>query len=229
MRKPLRLLSLLAGLSLVAAACADLSGPSNQLTDDEAAFLAQEFAGEALEGVNHSMEGSPGMAGSPSIAGAAADRPNSWPVTWERTFSVTRTCPAGGTVTSSGSNTGDIDENGDGTVEISHVLAMEDCARTRDAVTITVNTDPDLTMTGTVTIENGQRTGGTFTKTGTFLWETSDGRSGSCEVDLTITWDGNSGWHHGQLRGLKGNVCGRDVNSLGARGINGLVGNGRKP
>ncbi len=202
MRKPSRYLSFLAGAALVAAACSDLSGPNHQLTDDEAAFLAEEFAGVALDGVSSSMAGSPGFAGAPS----ASDAPAAGPITWERSFTETRPCPAGGTVTTSGTSKGTIDsETHSGTVEVNHTLAMDDCARTRGDVTITVNTDPAITMTGTVTIEAGHRAEGSFTKTGTFLWTTSDGRSGSCEVNLTITW-GADGSHT-----VTGTMCGREI------------------
>lgn len=195
----LRYLSLLAGVALLAPACSNLSGPSNTLTDDEAAFLAEQMTTTSLDGVSQSMAGSPGMAGAPVAAEAAG------PITWERTFTKTGPCPAGGTVTMSGSTKGTIDsDTHSGTIEVNHVLAMDDCAFTRDAVTITVNTDPDLTMTGTVNIESGHRASGSFTKTGTFLWTTSDGRSGSCEVNLTITWNAD-GSHS-----ISGTMCGRD-------------------
>lgn len=204
MHKRLRYLSFLAALSLLAAACSDLSGPNHQLTDDEAAFLAQEFAGVALDGVSSSMAGSPGYAGAPSAAPAAG------PITWERSFTETRPCPAGGTVTTSGTTSGTIDsETHSGTANVTHTLVMVDCARIRHEVTITVNTDPAITMTGTVTIEAGHRAEGSFTKTGTFLWVTSDGRSGSCEVNLSITW-GADGSHT-----VTGTMCGKEINREG--------------
>lgn len=204
MRKPLRHLSLLAGLTLLTAACSDLSGPDQQLTDDEAAFLAEEFASVALDGVTSSMAGSPGTAGAPAYAAAAG------PITWERSFTETRPCPAGGTRTTSGTSKGTIDsETHSGTVEVSHTLSMDDCARTRDSVTITVNTDPAIVMAGTVIIEAGHRASGSFTKTGTFLWTTSDGRSGSCEVNLTITW-GADGGHT-----VTGTMCGKEISREG--------------
>ncbi len=206
MRIRFRHLSLLAGVALLAPACSDLSGPNHTLTDAEAAFLAEQMAGASLDGVSQSMAGSPGMAGAPAAAPAAG------PITWERTFTMTRPCPAGGTVTTSGSNKGTIDsDTHSGTIEVSHILAMADCAHTRDSVTITVNTDPDITMTGTVNIEAGHRASGSFTKQGTFLWSTSDGRSGSCEVNLTITWNGD-GSHT-----MTGTVCGRDFAQLHRR------------
>ncbi len=207
MRMRFRHLSLLAGVALLAPACSDLSGPNHTLTDSEAAFLAEQMATASLDGVSQSMAGSPGMAGAPSATLATG------PITWERTFTMSRPCPAGGTVTTSGSNKGTIDsQTHSGTIEISHILAMADCARTRDTVTITVNTNPAITMTGTVTIESGHRASGSFTKTGTFLWATSDGRSGSCEVNLTITWAGD-GSHT-----MTGTVCGRDFSQMNHRG-----------
>lgn len=205
MPRAIRYLSFLAGLGLLAA-CADMSGPNHQLTDDEASFLAEEFAGVALDGVAGSMAGSPGLAGAPAMT----DAPGAGPITWERTFTETHPCPAGGTVTTSGTNKGTIDsETHSGTVEVSHTLDMDECARVRNDVTITVSTNPAITMTGTVTIEAGHRTAGSFTKTGTFLWTTSDGRSGSCEVDLTITWAAD-GTHT-----VTGTVCGKEISRLG--------------
>lgn len=210
MPKRFRHLSLLVGVPLLAAACSDLSGPNHQLTDDEAGFLAEEFAGVALDGVSSSMAGSPGYAGAPSAAPAAG------PITWERSFTETRPCPAGGTVTTSGTTSGTIDsETHSGTAQVTHTLAMDDCARIRREVTITVNTNPAITMTGTVTIEAGHRTSGSFTKTGTFLWETSDGRSGSCEVNLTITW-GADGTHT-----VTGTMCGKEISREGGNKVRG--------
>lgn len=201
-------LSLLAGAALVAAACSDnLSGPSHTLTDAEAAYLANQMASVSLDGVSQSMAGSPGLA--PGVAGAPGAADSLGNMTWERSFSMTRDCPAGGTVTASGSNKGTMNmDSRSGTIEISHILTMSDCAHTRDTVTITVNTNPAITMNGTVTIESGHRASGTFTKQGTFLWETSDGRSGSCQVDLTITWNAD-GSHS-----MTGSVCGRDFTQM---------------
>jgi hypothetical protein len=203
-------LSLLVGATFLASACSDMSGPNHTLTDAEAAYLAEQMASASLDGVSQSMVGSPGL--SPGVAGAPAQTEHWGPVTWERTFTMTRSCPAGGTLTTSGSNKGAIDSTGSGTVEISHILAMADCAHTRDTVTITVNTDPDITMKGTVTIAGGRRTGGTFTKQGKFLWATSDGRSGFCEVNLSITWTGDGN------HSMTGTVCGRDFAKISREG-----------
>jgi len=211
--KSLRYLGLALSLSLLSA-CDNLSGPEHELTDDEAAFLAQEFAGEALEGVSGAMAGSPGLAGA-STPAPATDGHDRGPVTWERSFTETRPCRAGGTRTTSGTNQGSLDSAGTGTVEITHTLVLVDCARIRDTVTITVNTDPALTLAGTVTIENGEKTGGTFTKTGAFQWVTSDGRSGRCEIDLTITWGGGDDHWDREDHTVTGTICGRDVGSLG--------------
>jgi|GEM_PF-586172 len=198
-----RHLGLLAGATFLASACSDMSGPNHSLTDAEAAYLAEQMASASLDGVTQSMAGSPGL--SSGIAGAPGAVDSAGTITWERNFTMTRPCSAGGTVTTSGSNKGSINMDArTGTIEISHTLAMTDCASRRDTVTITVNTSPNITMNGTVNIESGHRSTGSFSKQGTFLWQTSDGRSGSCQVDLTITWNAD-GTHT-----MSGTVCGRD-------------------
>lgn len=208
MQPSFRHLIALAGLALLATACGDNPlDPRHTLSDAEAAFLAEQMATSSLDGVSQSMAGSPGLA--PGVAGAPAAIDSGGTITWERTFTMTRPCRAGGTVTASGDTKGTIDVlTHSGSVEINHVLSMDACAVTHDSVTITVNTDPDITMDGTVSIEAGRRASGSFTKQGTFLWSTSDGRSGSCQVDLTITWNAD-GTHT-----MTGTVCGRDFAAM---------------
>ena len=207
----IRHLSLLAGTALLASACNDMTGPNHTLTDAEATYLAEQMAAASLDGVSQSMAGSPGL--SPAIAGAPGAVDSLGKITWERSFTMTRDCRAGGTLTTSGSNKGTINlDTRTGTIEVTHTLSMVNCAQTHDTVTITVNTNPDITMNGTVNIEGGRRSSGSFTKQGTFLWQTSDGRSGSCQVNLTITWNAD-GTHT-----MTGTVCGRDFATMQREG-----------
>lgn len=201
-------LSLLAGAALLASACSDnLSGPNHTLSDAETAYLAEQMTSTSLDGVSQSMAGSPGLA--PGMAGAPTVVDSMGNTTWERTFTMTRPCPAGGTVTASGDTKGTMNmDTRTGSIEINHTLSMAACAQTRDSVTITVNTNPDITMKGTVNIASGHRASSTFTAQGTFMWETSDGRSGSCQVDLTVAWNAD-GTHS-----ITGTVCGRDFAKL---------------
>lgn len=196
MKTTLRLLGTAAALAALAA-CSDTTGFSgDRLTADEADLVTDEMIVLALDGVDAGME----EANFSSAGPAAAP-----PVEWSRSFTRTAECPAGGTITFAGTMSGTIDrETHSGTIEVEKTLTLDDCARTRGDVTITVNTDPPITFTGTITVEEGVRAA-MFTKTGTFLWETSDGRSGECEVDLTIVHDADG-------TTVTGSVCGREIN-----------------
>lgn len=199
MQTPLRLLA--AGVALAAlAACSDSTGFSgDQLTTDEAALLTDDMVATALDGVNAEF-----IALNFNVAGPAA----SAAAVVDFTHTMTRTvdCPAGGTRALAGSMSGTRDsDTHSGTIHVEKTLTLTDCARLHGDVTITVNTDPPLTFQGTITIENGVRSG-EFSKTGTFHWETSNGRSGSCEVNLSIVYNAD---HTGSVTGT---VCGRDVN-----------------
>jgi hypothetical protein len=197
MHASIRYLAAACGLVLLAA-CSDVAGPG-ELTTEEASFLADEFASSSLATLGTGMGAMPG--GAPPALEAGP------PITWNRTWEATRNCPAGGTVTMAGSVNGEIDrDTRSGTLAVTHSMDMDDCARTRGDVTITVTTDPVITMTGSVSFQAGQRASGSFTKTGTFLWTTSDGRSGSCEVNLSITWGADGG------HSITGTMCAREIN-----------------
>lgn len=198
---------LTASVALLAlAACSDTLGNGDQLATEDVNAVTDEMVNMALDGVDAGV--GQAFASAPGPQGAPA-------VEWTRTFTETRSCPAGGTMTLSGTVSGNVDRaTRSGSITVSHTLALDDCARTRGDVTVTVNTDPPITFAGTVTIDAGQRSG-EFTKTGTFLWETSDGRSGSCEINLKIVRNADG------TGSVTGTACGREVNRTFTRGRNG--------
>lgn len=179
------------------AACSDTTGFSrDRLSAAEADLLTDEMVAMALDGMDA------GMAEANARAGGPLSAPS---VEWTRSFTRTASCPAGGTTTLAGTMTGTIDrETRSGEIEVEKTLTLEDCARPRGDVTFTVDTDPPLTFSGIITIEGGVRSG-IFAKTGTFVWEASDGRSGSCEVNLTIVQNGDG------TGSVTGSVCGREI------------------
>lgn len=197
MSSSLRHLALLAGLALFTAGCSDSTGTDGDaLSPAEAAFLADEFTVTALDGLSSALSRAP--------AAAALASP---PITFTRTVSYSRDCQGGGTVSVTGSMTGTLDsETRSGTVSVANTMIITDCVKSRGDLTFTLNTDPSLDLSGEITIENGQRSGGTFAKIGAFRWEASDGRSGRCAIDLSITWAADGS------RSVTGTVCGRAVN-----------------
>lgn len=193
--------------AFVAAGCSDFLGSAGGLNTEEAAEVAEFMAASAIEGLDGM-----GMVGAPAASVEAAA-----PITFTRTFTVTRPCPAGGSITMSGKVEGQIDrDTRSGTLTESRTTSMDDCARQFRRGTLTLNT-PDgspITINGQVTIQNGTHVSGSFTKKGTFEWSRSDGQSGTCTIDLSINWsrEGNTFTHT-----VRGTVCGREVNRTTTR------------
>lgn len=182
-------------------ACTDFLGSGGNLDTQDATDVADFMAATAIDGLD-----AIGVIGAPAASMEAAPA-----VVFTRTFTVTRSCPAGGSVTISGKVEGEIDrETRSGTLAESRTISLDDCARQLRRGTITLNTadDAPITVNGQVTVQNGVHVAGSFTKQGTFQWNRSNGDSGSCTIDLTITWSrqGNTFTHT-----VKGTVCGRTV------------------
>lgn len=186
---------------LVAAACSDSTGfEGDQLSAAEAADLASEFSDVGLSGVSSGLDQIPQS----SPAGASAAAP---PISFERSYTVTRECDGGGSVTVSGSMAGELDDTRSGTVTVEHAMLISNCVRNRGEISITVNTpEPGIVFAGTVVVQNRERVSGEFTKTGVITFTASDGRTGECEIDLEISWNADGG------RTVTGSFCGHEVN-----------------
>ncbi|HEX9581791.1 MAG TPA: hypothetical protein VF970_11865 [Gemmatimonadales bacterium] len=204
MKSTMRFFAAVCGAALLVA-CSDSLSPGDQLTPAETDFLANELAATSLDGLSEGMGVMPGPQGAPAHEGT----PPEGVISWHRSYEVTRECPVSGTRTVGGTVDGEFDRaTRTGTLTVTHFLNMVECARQRGELTITLTTSPPITMEGTVNFAQGERRTGEFTKTGTFFWEVSDGRSGTCEVNLTITWDAD-GQHH-----TTGTMCRREINQL---------------
>lgn len=130
-----------------------------------------------------------------------------WGVT--ESFTRTRACPAGGQVTVSGT----VKREGDRatrtlTTEIDATKTQSACTiGKRDGVVVTVSGDPNIAIKASRKIVNGAPSGPqTTTHKGAFTYQTSTGKSGSCTVDLTSTFDPEAKTHT-----RKGTLCGRTV------------------
>ncbi len=179
--------------AVLAGACADQGPGDSRLSAAEAAFIALDtdaLAGDMILG--HIMLF--GGMGFDADVGAAD----------ERTFSRSRECPAGGSVSVEGTASR---TRGDGMIEwnFNTTGAWSACAHARGDVTITKTGTWE--QTAYRKIVRGDFAGvQTSTKRGSFEWSKSTGESGTCAFDVTSTRNAETG-----TRTVKGTVCGREI------------------
>jgi hypothetical protein len=191
-----RRLACVAAVAATAACSGDATAPGAVLTDAEVSALAVEFGGQAL---------ALGTVDAP--AGASADVLGDQ-VTRSASFSVERSCPNGGTVRFQGTRTG----VGDAEARTWEITL--DATRTHDACSFRGRRESVIvTRTGAIRVEGRHfyregRPEGVQTQRqhGSFEWSTSDGRAGTCEVDLTSERDPATRTHR-----VFGSFCGRTI------------------
>lgn len=197
-------LAALAAAALLAAGCEEnATAPAGgTLASADAALLAEEL--DALTGVALSSQIGSFLLFSELPAGAA-------PLPVDRSFTTTRQCPAGGSATVAGTVKGNVDR-------AARSLALETTAtRTENAcafparraggAVLTVSGNPNVVVRASFRAANGQPSGPqTVTHKGAFNWSSSDGRSGSCALDLVSTVD-----FAALTYSVKGTLCGQTV------------------
>jgi hypothetical protein len=184
-------------LVLAVVGCGELTGPGDDLDNEDLAFLALEA--DALTGQLVDDMGFGLFAGSDLLVGSADPRDTSG------SFTRTHECPAGGTLTVTG--TLDRSRNDAGVVEwdVSGSGEWADCARRRREITRTI--DGQFEFESHRSRQNGEPVGlQTSHKSGSFTWTRSDGQSGTCEFDITSTRDPVAG-----TRTVTGTICGREI------------------
>ncbi|MGI9628660.1 MAG: hypothetical protein ACR2QM_17630 [Longimicrobiales bacterium] len=169
-------------LTLATAACEDnTTGPVGEISADDLAEVALDLD-DQLGGVLTEE-------GQQSASSGSVMAPSFDVVVTDRTFSVTRTCPEGGSAMWDGSAHREFDtETGVMTGSFTGTRTRTDCAFARGEFTITVN------GSGTWTKErrrlDGQLDGlQTSTHVGSFTALRSDGAERSCGFDVTIVRD----------------------------------------
>ena len=105
------------------------------------------------------------------------------------TFTRTRTCPQGGSVKLEGTATHTADPaTHSGSANFSATRTETACVFGREGRTITINGNPNTQLTSSQSWTNGVPGVRTATKVGSFTWARSDGKSGTCNVNVTATW-----------------------------------------
>jgi hypothetical protein len=130
------------------------------------------------------------------------------------TFERTRACPAGGNVTVTGTVERAIDRaTQSGTLAVNAKRVENACAfQQRNGVTVTVTGQPSTSMAAKQTFEKGVPGVLTQTQKGAFSWARSNGKSGTCTVDLALTFDPAT-----RTVTVKGTFCGRSVDETRTR------------
>jgi hypothetical protein len=210
----------LAALFALVTACDDSTvGPgAGDLADADAALIAEQQA-DLLDGIlDGEINARPALIGAGEIDGTVSL--SVAPIVTEFTFTRTRPCRNGGQVVASGAGTHTANrETGEVTLEFSGDKSIENCARARGDLVITINGEG--TFEGFRKKVNGHFEGPqTNSQEGHFTWETSDGRSGECDYELTVTWDPAT-----HTKTIVGFVCDHEINRTVTR--DGAAGNDR--
>lgn len=183
-----------AGGLLLVAACSDGEGPtgpggSGELSAAEVEAISDFMVGQAFDSWNPESIGG----GSAQAEGEAALQ-SGVPVAIDYAASAQADCPLGGTVAATVSVQGTLDdETLAGDLDLEVVTNATDCGIVADGTDFTIDTNPDLTLTGDFSFVDGQLVGeSTFTYAGAILWSSEDGRSGSCTYDVVVTLSSSS-------------------------------------
>ena len=202
----LLLVLLLAPTTLALTACEDSTGPDeDQMTQDEANALVQGLYGGSLLAYGGIL-----LQADPDILTVV---PPGAPLPLD----ASTPCAEGGQAAFSGSATISIDEaRGSLEVELSGTLTPSGCTFTGGGATFVLESKPGLAQTGSVILVLEDFSFSiNITSSGSFSW-TSGTRSGSCDLDNTITSE--ISMVDSALSGaiptatITGSVCGLSVN-----------------
>jgi hypothetical protein len=189
----------LAAVLALAACDKGITGPGSgsELSADD----AQELAAQTGDQDGAFLDGF----GGPSFNKVAAGPQFATTVT--TTFTRTRTCPKGGSVKLEGTQTVTTDP---GTHSGSHAFnatrTENACAFGRGENTITITGNPNTVLTSSQSWTNGVAGVRTASKKGSFNWTHSNGKSGTCTVDVTATWTPATHTFH-----VSGTFCNRTI------------------
>ena len=188
--------ALVAGVALcAAAACGDSTAPDATLTDDEAIELARQMEIHFTGGFSSST--------APEGAGVQF---NTVPEPFNVPVDVSVPCPRGGNTRLTGTVSGTMDEATESlTAHLNGTHRPTNCGYDVHGKTISIS--GSLTTTAHVEVANGVPIGRhAATLVGEFNWRASDGRRGTCAVDITSTANFSS-----RISTLTGTLCGSPI------------------
>lgn len=194
-----RTLALL-GTVLVLGACSDdPAGPTgDRLTRAEAALIAGDVTAKG-----DVVTAMPQMSAS-GVESSTAGIPR----TFSQDLNITIECPLGGQVQQvySVDATMDLDA-GNFSLDVTGTQQHMACAVRHNGVTITLDGDPDIDMEAHVGTVNHHPQAHTLEINGAFKWTASDGRSGTCPINLDAVTN-----FAARTRTVAGTVCGHSYN-----------------
>lgn len=182
-----RLAAVVTFVSFAACQTSEVTGPQQEgegsVSANEASAITNFIVGSTFEGWGFDDVGGGGGGGASLRSGV--------PITIDYGLDVTTGCPLGGELGVSGAISGSIDDQTlAGNLSLDVATSATNCGFAHEEIQFTLNTNPDLVLSGGFAFDQGQLVGdATFTYVGTVLWATDDGRSGSCSYDVTLTAD----------------------------------------
>jgi hypothetical protein len=201
--------SVLAGAAVVFAACGDDGGPGGGTNSGDALASAevQELAAE-LFGVLFSV----GLGGVAPHAAAPVAEGISFAVA-EPIPTSTESCEGGGSISVSG----DVDASSDA-ISFDITEQFNNCVVEGQSTTFTINGDPNVKMTGDVSVTQTSYSIN-WDVGGGIRFTTDDNRSGTCSVSISIDGDFNFADLNNPTAlqsafTISGSVCGQSVSSI---------------
>ncbi len=201
MRVPVRPF-LAVGLAVAVSACSD-----NPLGVNSGDVLSAQEIQSLFDAMSAGFSNAGVSPGAPALASGAAAVPI------DQNFTFSAACPAGGSLSISGSANGNIDEQtllGDLRMEFRY--RMTECAVTHEQVTFTVSHAPEIRFDSNwqfgeeaLSVSGSERGGFSFTA--------SDGRTGSCAIDLEFSVTANRTTQTSSAT-VSGEVCGISADGL---------------
>lgn len=206
-RSKLLAATLLATTSFVLSGCGDDS-PTGNAGDALSAVEAQLLVAE-LFGVLQLIEIPPLDPGPTAVASGPARTP--YGDLYDDEIGVADACTGGGLATIDGLITGDVDEAA-GTADISLTATADfnQCVVPTQSVSLTLNGDPDVGLSADIDITD-VAISVVIDLDGGVSYVSSDGRAGTCAMDLTITANAGS---TGVSEVISGSACGTSGSEL---------------
>lgn len=181
------------------------------LQADEAAILMEVLSGHVVLATGSIEAGFAQLQA--QAAEQAAAGPALAPVTVNEQTSGMATCPLGGSLSVDGTVSGTVDdETGELDLDVSLDMSHDDCRSEHEVsgTQFTLSGDPSLAMDMGMAFSEADGLEMAGTMEGWVSWSISDGREGSCAIDLSLEFDIEFDPTH-IAASIEGQVCGHSV------------------